>query len=56
MKLSELSYYRNSADVFQAIAVEPWSIFFDSGFPFIDQGRYDIIAGWPYATAVTRGP
>ncbi|MBI2970106.1 MAG: aminodeoxychorismate synthase component I, partial [Gammaproteobacteria bacterium] len=24
--------------------------------PFIDQGRYDIIAGRPYATAVTRGP
>jgi len=53
MKLAELPYYRNSANLFGLIASEPWSIFLDSGFPYIDSGRYDIISARPYKTITT---
>jgi len=53
VKLTELPYQRDSSVVFSAIAHEPWSIFLDSGYPYIDSGRYDIIAGRPYTTLVT---
>jgi len=53
MKLLELDYARNSASLFNAIALEPWSIFLDSGYPMIDSGRYDIMAARPYKTFVT---
>ncbi len=54
-KLTELPYFRNSAGLFAVIADEPWSIFLDSGFPYKDTGRYDIIAARPWVTLVTRG-
>ena len=47
MKIAELPYRRNSAQLFEAIAREPWSIFLDSGYPYIDSGRFDIIAARP---------
>jgi para-aminobenzoate synthetase component 1 len=53
VRLTELPYQRDSSVVFSAIAHEPWSIFLDSGYPYIDSGRYDIIAGRPYTTVVT---
>lgn len=53
VKLTELPYQRDSSVVFSAIAHEPWSIFLDSGYPYIDSGRYDIIAGRPYTTLIT---
>lgn len=56
MKITELSYRRNSAELFEPLATEPWSVFLDSGYPYIDSGRYDIIAARPYATLVTDGP
>ncbi|MBI2994832.1 MAG: aminodeoxychorismate synthase component I [Gammaproteobacteria bacterium] len=55
MKLSELPYRRNSADVFEAVSGEPWAIFLDSGYPYIDSGRYDIMAARPYLTLTTHG-
>jgi para-aminobenzoate synthetase component 1 len=55
MKIAELPYRRNSAQLFEAIAREPWSIFLDSGYPYIDSGRFDIIAARPYKTIITRG-
>lgn len=55
MKIVELPYRRNSAELFEPIANEPWGIFLDSGFPLIDSGRYDIIAARPYKTLVTTG-
>ena len=55
MKLAELGYSRNSAVLFDRIAAEPWSIFLDSGYPFIDRGRYDIMSARPYETLITRG-
>lgn len=54
-KLTELPYFRDSAGLFAVLADEPWSIFLDSGFPYRDLGRYDIIAARPYITLVTRG-
>ena len=55
MKISELPYQQNSAKLFSLVADEPWSIFFDSGFPEIDMGRYDIIVSRPVITLETFG-
>ncbi|HSR63523.1 MAG TPA: aminodeoxychorismate synthase component I, partial [Gammaproteobacteria bacterium] len=55
LKLTELTYQRDSSDLFSRIAAEPWSVFFDSGFPNIDTGRYDVIAGRPFKTITTVG-
>lgn len=54
-RLTEIPYRRNSAEVFNLIAAEPWSMFLDSGYPSIDRGRYDFISGRPCKTLVTRG-
>lgn len=54
MKIAKLPYHRNSADLFGLIANEDWSIFLDSAHPYIDKGRYDILAARPYQTLVTR--
>lgn len=55
MKTAELPYRRNSAELFETVASEPWSIFLDSGYPYIDSGRFDIIAARPYKTITTTG-
>lgn len=55
MKVSELPYQRNAAELFSLIADEPWSMFFDSGYPEIDMGRYDIIVSRPMLTLETYG-
>lgn len=55
IKLTEIPYQRDSAALFGRIADEPWSIFLDSGYPMIDQGRYDILAARPFTTLVTFG-
>ncbi|MCH8845165.1 MAG: aminodeoxychorismate synthase component I [Proteobacteria bacterium] len=47
-KLTELPYCRDSSLLFTPLAKEHWSIFLDSGYPYIDLGRYDIIAARPY--------
>ncbi len=54
MKLLELDYSRNSAALFNNIALEPWSLFLDSGYPMIDSGRYDVMTARPYQTFLTR--
>lgn len=55
MKVSELSYSRDSAELFSRIASEPWSMFLDSGYPKIDMARYDIIVARPPVTLETIG-
>lgn len=55
MKVSELPYQRNAAALFSLVADEPWSMFFDSGYPKIDMGRYDIIVSRPAITLETYG-
>ncbi|MCU7918214.1 MAG: aminodeoxychorismate synthase component I [Candidatus Thiodiazotropha sp. (ex Epidulcina cf. delphinae)] len=50
-----LPYHSDSADLFETIRHQQWSVFLDSGRPAISQGRYDILAASPYLTLVTRG-
>ena len=52
-KLTELPYSRDSAEMFSHLADEDWSIFLDSAYPYIDLGRYDVIAARPYITLKT---
>ena len=51
----QLPYFSDSSALFSSIAGEPWSVFLDSGFPYSNQGRYDIIAAEPLCTLVTHG-
>ena len=54
--LSEVPYRVDSAGLFEAFADQPWSMFLDSGRPFVQQGRYDILVADPMLTLTTRGP
>lgn len=49
-----LPYFEDSSLLFSSIADKPWSVFLDSGFPYSDQGRYDIIATDPVTTFVSK--
>ncbi|MGR9087146.1 MAG: aminodeoxychorismate synthase component I [Gammaproteobacteria bacterium] len=53
--ITPLPYFSDSAELFSAIAQQPWSVFLDSGYPHSRQGRYDIIATEPVCTLVTHG-
>ncbi len=50
-----LPYFADSSALFSPIADQPWAVFLDSGFPYSNQGRYDIIAADPVCTLVTHG-
>ena len=50
-----LPYFTDSSALFSSIADQPWSVFLDSGYPYSNQGRYDIIAANPVCTLVTQG-
>jgi para-aminobenzoate synthetase component 1 len=50
-----LPYFTDSSALFSSIAGRPWSVFLDSGYPYSNQGRYDIIAANPVCTLVTQG-
>lgn len=54
MQLTPLPYHRDSAELFGAIADEPWSVFLDSGRPLSSSGRLDILSCRPFVTLVTR--
>ncbi len=51
----QLPYFADSSVLFSSIAGQPWSVFLDSGYPYSNQGRYDIIAADPVCTLVTHG-
>lgn len=53
--IHSLPYYSNSTRLFAPIADQVWSIFLDSGHPYSQQGRYDILVSDPVCTLVTRG-
>ena len=55
MRISAIPYRSDSADLFEVIADEPWAVFLDSGRPYSNQGRYDIMAARPMATLASRG-
>lgn len=50
-----LPYQGDSALLFAAWADQPWAMFLDSGHPFSQQGRYDVLAAEPVCTLETRG-
>jgi para-aminobenzoate synthetase component 1 len=54
-RIAQLPYFADSAALFSPLAARPWSIFLDSNYPYIQQGRYDIIAADPVCTLVTHG-
>ncbi len=51
----EYPYREDSTFVFNRLAHQPWAVFLDSGRPFCEQGRYDILSAAPLKTLVTRG-
>ncbi|MFA6053647.1 MAG: aminodeoxychorismate synthase component I [Methylobacter sp.] len=53
--IAPLPYFADSAKLFSAISGKAWAVFLDSGYPYSNQGRYDIIAADPVCTLVTRG-
>jgi para-aminobenzoate synthetase component 1 len=53
--LTEIPYRPDSSVLFEAIARRPWAVFLDSGRPYTEAGRYDILAADPYFTLCTRG-
>lgn len=55
MRVTPLPYRADSAATFSPIASEPWSVFLDSGHPYIDTGRWDILSARPFATLISRG-
>lgn len=54
-EVAELPYFEDSAALFEPWAEIHWSVFLDSGYPKINQGRYDILAAEPKEVLVTRG-
>ena len=55
LKCQSLPYFSDSAKLFAHMAGVPWSAFLDSGAPYSQQGRFDILAADPVCTLVTRG-
>lgn len=55
MRLTPLPYRQDSAELFEAIADEPWAVFLDSGRPRSTAGRLDMLAARPSTTLTTRG-
>lgn len=53
--LQEIPYHQESAAYFETIAAHPWSIWLDSASFGTVLGRFDILAGDPLLTLVTRG-
>jgi para-aminobenzoate synthetase component 1 len=53
--ITALPYFADSATLFSHIAHKPWAVFLDSGYPYSQQGRYDILAANPVCTLVTHG-
>ena len=53
--IAPLPYFADSAELFSVCADRAWAVFLDSGYPYSNQGRYDIIAAEPLYTLVTHG-
>ncbi|BAW81131.1 para-aminobenzoate synthase subunit I [Candidatus Nitrosoglobus terrae] len=50
---AELPYSEDSVPLFEAVRLDPWPIFLDSGWPTNSLGRFDIIAADPFVTLKT---
>src|SRR3989338_9451 len=47
MRYTELPYQPDSLALFEPLAHLPYAVFFDSGYPLNNQGRYDLISANP---------
>ncbi|MGH8659934.1 MAG: aminodeoxychorismate synthase component I [Gammaproteobacteria bacterium] len=54
-RVTEVPYATESWLQFEAFANDPWCVFLDSGRPWDQRGRYDIIASDPFVTLCTQG-
>jgi para-aminobenzoate synthetase component 1 len=55
LRVEELPYHPDGAEVFSRLAVQPWSVWLDSGPPGSRSGGWDILSCEPRRTLVTRG-
>ena len=53
--IAEIPYHEDSAVLFAPWADKDWAIFLDSGYPYSQQGRFDILAAEPYTKLITQG-
>jgi len=53
--IREIPYSEDSVALYRVLSDHPWAVFLDSGFPYCQQGRFDILTADPYKTLVTRG-
>lgn len=51
----DLPYRPDSAPLFEALLGHAWPVFLDSGRPYCDQGRFDILTADPRAVLITNG-
>ncbi|MES9991311.1 MAG: aminodeoxychorismate synthase component I [Candidatus Thiodiazotropha sp.] len=51
----DFPYREDSAQLFDALAQQPWAVFLDSGHPYSEQGRYDIISADPECVILSHG-
>ncbi|QGU33321.1 aminodeoxychorismate synthase component I [Thermochromatium tepidum] len=51
----DLAYRPDASRYMERLLDHPWPVWLDSGRPFSDQGRFDILTAAPVATLVTRG-
>ncbi len=51
----EFHYLADSTPLFDALAHRPWPMFLDSGRPYSQQGRYDILTADPRSVLITSG-
>jgi para-aminobenzoate synthetase component 1 len=51
----EFPYRKDSSELFEALVHLPWAAYLDSGYPYSEQGRYDILSADPVRVLLTRG-
>ncbi|MGD9170198.1 MAG: aminodeoxychorismate synthase component I [Candidatus Thiodiazotropha sp.] len=51
----EFPYRKDSSELFEALAHLPWAAFLDSGHPYSEHGRFDILSADPVRVLLTRG-
>lgn len=53
--IRDFDYRPDAGPYMERLLDHPWPVWLDSGRPFSDQGRFDILTADPVATLVTRG-
>jgi para-aminobenzoate synthetase component 1 len=53
--LQEIPYRADSTLLFEVLTDRAWPVFLDSGRPYSEQARYDILTADPHALLLTRG-